>query len=48
MRAIVTASSRYHDPFYRSLTNQARLAFASINPVLQLKKTLFAVGIDIV
>jgi len=44
----MAAASANQDALYRSLANQARLAFASVNTVPQLEKTFFAVGIYVV
>src|SRR6478672_11621316 len=45
---IVTAATRNHNPLDRSRTDQARFASPAINPVLQLKKPLFTVCVNII
>src|SRR5438128_4589411 len=47
-RAIVATAPGNHEAFNRSLANQARLAFATVNAMPQLKETLLAIGIYIV
>lgn len=44
----MTASSRYDDALDWRFANQARLAFSTVHPMLDLKKPFFAVGINIV
>ena len=46
--AIMTTSTRDNNSFDRRSTNQTRLAFSTVHPVLQLEKALFAVRINIV
>ena len=46
--AIVAAAARDDHALDRSLADQARFAFAAVNPVLQLKESLFAVRVHIV
>jgi hypothetical protein len=48
VRTIVAAASGNHNAFDGLLTQQAGLAFASVDAVLQLEESLFAVGVDIV
>jgi hypothetical protein len=45
---VVTAPAGDNHAPDRGFTNQARFAFPTIDSVLQLKKTLFAVSVDIV
>jgi hypothetical protein len=44
----VAAAPSNHYALNRSLANPARLAFPSVDPVLQLKESFLAVGIDII
>jgi len=44
----MTAASGDHNSLDRSLADQARLAGAAIDSVLQLEKALFAIGVHIV
>src|ERR1700733_14467208 len=44
----MAAASSQHHSLHRSLANQARLAFAPIDAVLQLEETLLAVGVNVV
>ena len=44
---MATAAGDYNS-LYRSLANQAGFAFASVNAVLQLEKSFFAVGVHVV
>ena len=45
-RTIVAAPAGDNHAPDRGFTHQARFAFPAIDSVLQLKKTLFAVGVD--
>src|SRR6266849_5651511 len=45
---IVTAAADQHDAFYRSPAYQARLSFATIDPMLELEEALFTVGVHVV
>ncbi len=45
---VVAAASGNNDSFYRRLARKAGLSFASVNPVLELEKTLFPVCSDVV
>ena len=47
-RTEVAAASGNHDAFDRSFADEARLAFAAVDTVLQLEETFFAIGIDVV
>src|SRR5271169_3414269 len=47
-RAVVAAAAGDYDAFDRCFADQAGLAFAAVDAVLQLEKALFAIGIDIV
>ncbi len=47
-RAIVTAASTQHDTLNGCFANQARLAYPSVDAMLQLKKSLFAVSVNVV
>jgi hypothetical protein len=44
----VAAATRDHDSLDESLAHQAGLAFAAVNSMLQLKETLFAIGIHVI
>ena len=44
----MAAAARDHDSLDRRLANQARFAFAAVDPVLQLKEPFFAIGIHVV
>jgi hypothetical protein len=44
----MAAASGNDDSLNRRLTNQARLSFAAIDAVMQLKKTLCAIGVDVI
>jgi hypothetical protein len=44
----MAAAAGDHDALDRSAANQARFTFAAIHPVLKLKRTLVAVGINII
>jgi hypothetical protein len=44
----VTAAARDHYPLDRRLANQARLTFAAVDSMLQLKKAFFPIGADVI
>ena len=44
----MAASADDHHTLDRRLADQAGLAFAPVNTMLKLKKTFFAVGVDVV
>ena len=44
----MTASASDDDSLDRVAANQARLAFPTVHPMLQLEKPFFAVGVDVV
>ena len=44
----MAAASRNYDSLNRSFTDKARLAFPAIDSVLELKKTFFSIGINVV
>jgi hypothetical protein len=46
--AIVAAAARDDHALDRGLTDQARFAFPAVNPVLQLKESLFAVCVNVI
>ena len=46
--AVVAAASGDYDAFDGSLADQAGLAFAAVDAVLQLEEAFFAVGVDII
>src|SRR6266576_172590 len=47
-RAVVAASPHDDHALHRRLADQTCFSFTTINPVLQLKEALFAVGVDVV
>jgi hypothetical protein len=48
LRAIVAAAARDDHALDRSPADQTRFAFPPINPVLQLKESLFAIGVNVI
>src|SRR5579864_985859 len=46
--AVVAAAPGDHDALDRRLADEAGLAFAAINAVLELEEACFAVGVDVV
>ena len=46
--AVVAAAAGDHDSLDRRLADQARLAFAAVDAMLELEESFFAVGVDIV
>ena len=44
----MAAASRNYDPLNWSFADKAALAFSSVDSVLELKKTFFAIGINVV
>jgi hypothetical protein len=46
--AVVAAAAGNHDTFDGRLADQAGLAFAAVDAVLQLEETFFAVGVYII
>jgi len=44
----MAAASRNYDPLNWSFADDAGFAFPSINSVLELKKTFFAIGVHVV
>src|SRR5580693_9507799 len=48
LATVVAAAPGNHDALDRRLADQAGLALAAVNAMLQLEKTFFAVGINVV
>ena len=48
LRAVMTAASRDNHTLDRRLADQARFVLPAVNPVLQLKKPFFAIGVNVV
>ena len=46
--AIMAAASRDDDPLDRPFTDEARFALPTVHPMLQLEKSFFAVGVNVV
>ena len=44
----MAAAARDHYSLDRSLTDEARLAFASVNPMLELEESFFAIGVHVI
>jgi len=45
-RAIMTAAASDHDSFYAGAADEARVALASVDAVLELEEAFFAIGVS--